>query len=55
MIGPNCKIGAGCKLKNCSIFYETEVGKGCLITNSIVSWKCKIGGWARVEDMTAVA
>ena len=55
VIGANCKIGAGSRLKNCSIFYGTEVGKGCLISNSIVSWRCKIGGWVRIENMSAIA
>ena len=48
VIGPNCKISSGCRLRNCAIFEGTEVGKGCLIVNSIVSWHCKVGGWARI-------
>lgn len=55
VIGPNCKIDAGCRIRNCAIFEGTEIGRGCLIVNSIISWHCKVGGWARIEDMTAIA
>lgn len=48
VIGPGCKIGAGCRLKNCAVFYGSEIGNGCLISDSIVSWKCSIGGWSRI-------
>jgi len=42
-------------LKNCTLIGETKIGDGAFIDNTIVSWKCKIGNWARVEGLTVLA
>ncbi len=55
MIGPKCKIGKGCRLKNCTLIGETQIGDGTFIENSIISWKCKIGNWARIEGLSVLA
>lgn len=48
VIGPNCLIKSGSRLKNCSIIEGTTVGQGCFIENSVISWRCKIGNWVRI-------
>ena len=55
MIGLGCKIGNGCRLKNCTLIGKTDVGNGTYIENTIISWKCKIGSWARIEGLTVLA
>ncbi len=55
VIGPGCKIENGCRLKNCTLIGKTAIGQGVYIDNSIISWKCKIGNWARIEGLTVFA
>jgi UDP-3-O-[3-hydroxymyristoyl] glucosamine N-acyltransferase len=37
------------------VFANTEIGTGCFVANSVISWKCKVGGWTHVEKMTCIA
>ena len=39
MIGPNCVIGSGVRLKDCTLIGDITVGKGSYISNTIISWK----------------
>ena len=55
MIGPGCVVGNGSRLKNCTIMRKTKIGKGCFIENSIISWECEIGDWARIEGLSAIS
>lgn len=55
VIGPNCIIKAGCRLKNCTIIGNTTIGNNTFIDQSIISWKCKIGSWVRIEGLTCLA
>jgi mannose-1-phosphate guanylyltransferase len=31
------------------------VGESAYIDNSIISWKCKVGKWVRIEGLTCLA
>ena len=42
-------------MKNCTLFANTIVGSNSYISDSIISWKCKIGSWARIEGLSVVA
>lgn len=48
VIGANCVIGAGARLKDCTIFDNVKIGKYAYVDTSIVSWKTKVGDWARI-------
>jgi NDP-sugar pyrophosphorylase family protein len=32
-----------------------SIGTGAFIDNSIISWKCKVGRWVRIEGLTCLA
>ena len=34
---------------------DTNIGKGCYIADSIISWKCNMGAWVRVESLSIIA
>lgn len=55
VIGANCVIKSGTRLKNCTILAGTIIGIGCHITNAVISWRCKIGSWVRIEGLTCIA
>jgi mannose-1-phosphate guanylyltransferase len=55
VIGPNCVIGSGVRLKDCTLIGDITVGKGSYISNTIISWKCKIGSWVRIEGLSCLA
>ena len=33
---------------------NTKIGKGCMIQNSIISWKCDVGDWVRIEGLSSI-
>ena len=55
VIGKGCRIGQGARLKNCTIFDDTIIGDYSYVADSIISWKCKLGNWARVEGLSVFA
>ena len=61
MIGPNvvvgkgCKIGKGCRLRDCTLIGNTNVGDGVYLQGTIVSYRCNIGNWARIEGLSVLA
>lgn len=55
VVGPNCHVQTGCRISNCAIIGRTKVGQNSFLNNSIISWKCKIGNWVRVEGLTCIA
>jgi mannose-1-phosphate guanylyltransferase len=55
VIGPNCTIKAGARLKDCTIIGNAIIGSNSYIEKSIISWKCKIGKWVRIEGLTCLA
>ena len=52
VIGEGCKIGAGVRIKNATIFGNTTVKPYTMIRDSIIGWKNTVGSWARLTDMT---
>ena len=59
-IGPNVVIGAGChiksgtRIKNSVLFQNCVVGDNSLIDGSIIGWKCNIGKWCRIQDLSVL-
>ena len=55
VIGANCVIKSGCRLKYCTILEGTRLGTGTFIEASIISGRCKIGNWVRIEGLCCIA
>ena len=55
VVGPDCVIEAGVKIRNATIHAGTTIKGYTLITDSIIGWKNKISSWARITDMTVTA
>lgn len=55
VIGPNVTVKKGTRLKDCTIVGNTVIGQNTYIENSIISWRCKIGSWVRIEGLTCIA
>lgn len=57
VLGPNVVIGSGCvvkdgaRIRDSTIQKGTTVGTGSYINKSIVGPECRIGNWARLEDL----
>jgi mannose-1-phosphate guanylyltransferase len=52
VIGPNCVIEDGSCIKRSTILSETAIQSHCWLQSSIVGWKCSIGKWVRMENVT---
>ncbi|VEU21557.1 DEKNAAC102785 [Brettanomyces naardenensis] len=48
-IGAGSVVGAGTRISNSIILDKSVIGPNSLVTNSIVSYRCKVGSWTRVE------
>jgi mannose-1-phosphate guanylyltransferase len=59
-IGPNVTIGAnvviedGVCIKRSTILSDTHIQSHCWVQSSIVGWKCSIGKWVRMENVTVL-
>lgn len=59
-IGPNVVIGAnvviedGVCLKRSTVLSDTHIHSHCWIQSSIIGWRCKIGKWVRMENVTVL-
>lgn len=59
-IGPNVVIGAGCVIedgvciKRSTILQNSLVKSHSWIQSAIVGWKCTIGSWVRIENVTVL-
>eukprot|EP01071_Lankesteria_metandrocarpae_P001438 Lankesteria_metandrocarpae@DN1548_c0_g1_i1.p2 len=47
-------IGNGVRLKNCAVMEGVVVGDNSCLLDSIIGWKCKIGKWVRMENLTVL-
>lgn len=52
VIGPGCKIGAGVRLRNTTVFADTTIKPYTYISDSIIGWKNTIGSWVRMTEIT---
>jgi len=59
-IGPNVTIGKdvviedGVCIKRCTVLSGSRIGSHSWLDNCIVGWKCKIGQWVRMENVTVL-
>jgi mannose-1-phosphate guanylyltransferase len=53
-IGPNCVIEDGVRLRNTVILEGTTVGANSWIHQSIIGWKCNIGKWVRIQNVSVL-
>lgn len=52
VIGPNCVIEDGVCIKRSTILANSLVKSHSWIQSSIVGWKCTVGKWVRMENVT---
>lgn len=55
VIGAKCKIGAGVRISNSTIFWGTVVKPHTLIQGSIIGWQNTIGSWVRITQLACTA
>lgn len=53
-IGPGCKIGAGVRLRNAVIMDGAKIGDYSLVIDSIVGWRCTVGRWVRMQNISVL-
>jgi len=51
VIGPNVTLGDCVRLRRCTIFADTSIANGAMVADSMIGWSCRIGQFARVQDM----
>ena len=60
VLGPNVCIGAGCvinegaRIANSTILDNAVIGAHAYVHTSIVGWKCNIGRWVRMENLSVL-
>jgi len=54
VIGPNCIIDDGARLKNTVLLEGVTVGANTWIANSIIGWKSRIGKWVRIQNVSVL-
>jgi mannose-1-phosphate guanylyltransferase len=52
VIGPNCVIEDGVCIKRSTILANSLIKSHSWVQSSIVGWKCTIGKWVRMENVT---
>jgi mannose-1-phosphate guanylyltransferase len=54
VIGPNCVVEDGVCIKRCTVLSNTHIESHCWLQSSIIGWKCRIGKWVRMENVTVL-
>jgi len=54
VVGPNCVIEDGVRLKNTVILEGVTVGANSWINQSIIGWKSRIGKWVRIQNVSVL-
>ncbi|CAF0740699.1 unnamed protein product [Adineta steineri] len=54
VIGPGVTIQNGVCLKNCTILADSLVKNHSWIVNCIIGWRCNIGQWVRMENISVL-
>jgi len=54
VIGPNCVIDDGVRLKNTVLLEGVHVGTNSWINQSIIGWKSVIGKWVRIQNVSVL-
>ena len=54
VIGANCVIEDGVCIKRSTILSDSHIQSHCWIQSSIIGWKCNIGKWVRMENVSVL-
>ena len=54
MIGPNCIIEDGVRIKRSTVMEGATVKQNSWIDSSIIGWQCSIGKWVRMENISVL-
>ncbi|XP_065581008.1 mannose-1-phosphate guanyltransferase beta-like isoform X1 [Artemia franciscana] len=54
VIGPRVEIGDGVRIKRTTILKATRVLSHSLIESCIIGWRCSIGRWVRMENVSVL-
>lgn len=54
VVGPRVIIQDGVCLKNCTILADSLVKSHSWVANCIIGWRCTIGQWVRMENITVL-
>ena len=54
VIGEECVVKSGTKIKNSVLFQNCVVGENSYIEGSIIGWKSTIGRWCRIQDLSVL-
>lgn len=54
VIGPNCVIEDGVCIKRTTVLADSLIQSHSWLESSIVGWKCQIGKWVRIENVTVL-
>jgi hypothetical protein len=54
VLGPNVKIGDGCRLQRCTIMEGSMVKGHAWVDKTIVGWRSTVGAWSRLENVTVL-
>lgn len=52
VIGPDCKVKEGVRLKNCVLLKGVIIHANSWINESIIGWASTIGKWVRIEGVS---
>lgn len=54
VIGANCVIEDGVCIKRSTVLSDSHIQSHCWIQSSIIGWKCNIGKWVRMENVSVL-
>ena len=54
IIGANVVIDDGVCIKRSTILSDTHIESHAWIQSSIIGWKCNVGKWVRMENVTVL-
>jgi mannose-1-phosphate guanylyltransferase len=54
VIGANCRIDEGVCIKRSTVLSDSHIQSHCWIQSSIIGWKCNIGKWVRMENVSVL-
>lgn len=55
VIGENCMIEEGSRIKNTTLQSGTKIKANTWVSNTIIGWKSVIGKWVRIEGTSVIA
>ncbi|XP_075250667.1 mannose-1-phosphate guanylyltransferase catalytic subunit beta-like [Convolutriloba macropyga] len=53
-IGPDCRVDKGVRIQRSAILRGTHVKSHSWIHSSIIGWKCSVGRWSRIDNVTVM-